>query len=65
MLDSGASASMLDHYYDKLIQISNPPPGWQKKCPKRKARERVEPLLAVLLKYGATIRCLSTTSSLS
>lgn len=51
----GASASMIDHYYDKLIQVSRPAPELvRNKYLEEEARERVEPLVAVLLKYSAT-----------
>ena len=49
----GGSVSMLDHYYDKLIQISRPSPKIvQNKYLEYEAQQRVEPLLNILLKYG-------------
>lgn len=49
----GGSASMLDHYYDKLIQISRPSPNLvQNKYLEDEAEKRVEPLVTILLKYG-------------
>ena len=44
---------MLDHYYDKLVQISRPPSKIvQNKYLENEAQQLVEPLLNILLKYG-------------
>lgn len=51
----GSSDSMLDHYYDKLIQVSRPPPELvRNEYLQDEAGKRVEPLLSVLLAYGET-----------
>ena len=51
----GASASMLDHYYDKLLQISRPPAHLVRNAYlEAAAEERAAPLVEVCLEYGRT-----------
>ena len=51
----GGSASMIDHYFDKLLQISRPPPELvQNAYLESAAAQRAAPLLFVLLEFGRT-----------
>ena len=46
---------MLDHYYDKLLQVARPPPALVRNAYLEAAmRDRAGPLLAVCLAYGET-----------
>ena len=50
---TGASASMLDHYYDKLLQIAHfDPKVVQNEYLQNEASRRVQPLVDVCLEYG-------------
>ena len=56
-VSGGSSASMLDHYYDKLLQVARPPAELvQNAYLEEEARKRADPLLEVLLAYGETGR---------
>ena len=49
----GGSASMLDHYYDKLLQVSRPPPELVRNAYLEEAAcERTAPLLQVCLAFS-------------
>ena len=49
----GGSDSMIDHYYDKLLQIARPPPALVRNAYLESvALERAAPLLDVCLAYG-------------
>ena len=51
----GSSASMLDHYYDKLLQVARPPASdVRNEYLEMAARERARPLLDVCLAFGRT-----------
>lgn len=51
----GKSLSMMDHYYDKLIPISNPPEEMLANAYFIKEfSQRLEPLIQVCLSYGST-----------
>ena len=51
----GKSASMLDHYYDKLLQIAHFNPGViQNTYLLQEASKRVQPLVDIALEYGRT-----------
>jgi hypothetical protein len=51
----GHSASMLDHYYDKLLQVARPPPALVRNRYLEEAALRgAAPLLRVCLAYGET-----------
>ena len=51
----GSSASMIDHYFDKLLQVARPPPDIVRNSYlEEAARDRVEPLLKVVRAYGET-----------
>jgi len=49
----GGSASMLDHYYDKLLPIARPPPSLVRNLYlEREALAGAAPLIDILLEYG-------------
>ena len=49
----GGSASMLDHYYDKLLHVARPPPRLvQNAYLEAEAEARVAPLVEVCLAFG-------------
>lgn len=51
----GSSASMIDHYFDKLLQVARPAPELVRNpYLEREATNRVAPLLSVIKAYGAT-----------
>ena len=51
----GGSASMIDHYFDKLLQVARPPPALVRNAYLEEAAARgAAPLLAVVLAYGRT-----------
>jgi len=51
----GESASMLDHYYDKLLQVSRPPAAAvQNKYFEEEMAKRAAPLVQVCLHFGRT-----------
>jgi len=51
----GDSASMIDHYYDKLLRVARPPSEVvRNRYLEEAALSRVQPLLTVCLSYGAT-----------
>jgi uncharacterized protein len=51
----GGSASMLDHYYDKLLQVARPPPSLVRNAYLEEAAlAGAAPLLQVLLEFGRT-----------
>jgi len=51
----GDSASMMDHYYDKLLQIASfPPEVVQNSYLVEEASKRVEPLVKICLEFGKT-----------
>ena len=51
----GDSASMLDHYYDKLLPVARPPAALVRNAYLEAEMDaRAAPLLTVLLQYGAT-----------
>lgn len=51
----GSSASMMDHFYDKLLSVARPPPSdVQNTYLEREALKRVAPLLNVCLVFGRT-----------
>jgi len=51
----GASDSMLDHYYDKLLQVSRPPASIvQNAYLEEEMAKRSAPLVEICLKYGET-----------
>lgn len=55
----GHSASMVDHYYDKLLHLASPMVGQTSHNPRSRylaavARERVAPMVEVLLEFGRT-----------
>ena len=51
----GGSASMLDHYYDKLLQVARPPPERVRNSYlERMAIAGAEPLIAICTSYGKT-----------
>jgi uncharacterized protein len=51
----GGSASMMDHYYDKLLQVARPSPSAVRNAYLEEAAlERATPLLDVCLAYGRT-----------
>ena len=51
----GSSASMLDHFYDKLLQVARPPPSLVRNAYlEAEAAHRAAPLLRVCLHYGRT-----------
>jgi len=53
--NGGSSASMMDHYYDKLLQIAVFPPAVvQNDHLVQTAQKRVEPLVRICLEYGRT-----------
>mgnify|MGYP000650002360 CR=1 FL=1 len=51
--NGGGSASMIDHYYDKLLSVSRPPPAIvQNPFLEKQALESTGPLLEVCLMFG-------------
>ena len=51
----GGSATMLDHYYDKLLQVARPPPALVRNSYlERRALAGAEPLIAICCEYGRT-----------
>ena len=47
------SASMIDHYYDKLLQVSRPPPDLVRNSYlEAEGRTRAAPLLSVCLAFS-------------
>mmetsp|Transcript_29395 Transcript_29395/g.93942 ORF Transcript_29395/g.93942 Transcript_29395/m.93942 type:complete len:155 (+) Transcript_29395:920-1384(+) len=49
----GGSASMVDHYYDKLLHVARPPPRLvQNRYLEAEAEARVAPLVEVCLAFG-------------
>ena len=51
----GNSDSMMDHYFDKLLQVARPPVDLVRNAYlEAKAAERAAPLLKICLSYGAT-----------
>jgi uncharacterized protein len=51
----GGSASMLDHYYDKLLQVARPPPERVRNAYlERTALAGAEPLISICISYGET-----------
>ena len=51
----GSSASMIDHYFDKLLQIARPAPSLVRNpYLEREAEHRAAPLLRVITAYGET-----------
>ena len=51
--NGGGSASMVDHYYDKLLQVSRPPMELvRNQHLEEAARERSAPLLSVCLAFS-------------
>mmetsp|Transcript_40814 Transcript_40814/g.87057 ORF Transcript_40814/g.87057 Transcript_40814/m.87057 type:complete len:266 (-) Transcript_40814:166-963(-) len=51
----GGSTSMMDHFYDKLLQIARPPPEIvANRYLEAAAAERVAPLVSVCLEFGET-----------
>eukprot|EP00966_Prymnesium_polylepis_P125666 2905326-Prymnesium_polylepis.1 len=49
----GGSASMLDHYYDKLLRVACPPAEIVRNpYLEAEAAQRAEPLLAICLAFG-------------
>ena len=51
----GSSASFLDHFYDKLLQVARPPPELVRNSYlEAEAKNRVAPLLTICLEYGQT-----------
>jgi len=51
--NGGGSASMVDHYYDKLLQVSRPPAELvRNRYLEEAARERSAPLLSVCLAFS-------------
>lgn len=51
--NGGGSDSMIDHYYDKLLQVSRPPAELVRNAYlEEAARERTAPLLEVCLAFG-------------
>uniref|UniRef100_A0A7S3AVF9 Uncharacterized protein n=1 Tax=Haptolina ericina TaxID=156174 RepID=A0A7S3AVF9_9EUKA len=52
---SGGSVSMMDHYYDKLLQVARPPPELVRNSYlEMVAADRVGPLVSICLAYGQT-----------
>lgn len=51
----GSSMSMMDHYYDKLLQVARPPPELVRNpYLEESGLKGAEPLLRVCLAYGET-----------
>ena len=49
----GGSASMIDHYYDKLLQVARPPPDLVRNSYlEGEARTRAAPLLSMCLAFS-------------
>ena len=50
----GSSRSMMDHYYDKLLQIARPPKEIHNTYLEQSAQERLAPLEEICLLFGTT-----------
>ncbi|CAK0809368.1 unnamed protein product [Prorocentrum cordatum] len=51
----GASASMMDHYYDKLLRVARPPPALVRNSYlEAEMAKQAAPLVRVCLEFGAT-----------